>query len=93
MPSPFFSLLSKLTSLKELQICRMSRLQNITAGALGGLTNLEILRMNYNPRLTNLSPDFLVWQDEDDEEQYPIIKEVIRYVECNVTKVMQSEAT
>ncbi|CAB3233723.1 unnamed protein product [Arctia plantaginis] len=70
------NLLSKLTSLKELQICRMSRLQNITAGALGGLTNLEILRLNYNPRLTNLSPDFLVWQDEDDEEQYPIIKEL-----------------
>lgn len=65
-----------MTKLQELNLSRLSRLQNISAGALSGLADLEILRLNYNPRLTNLDPDFLVWTNEDDEELWPNLKEV-----------------
>ncbi|XP_075988891.1 CD180 antigen-like [Anticarsia gemmatalis] len=68
--------LSNLTSLEELSMCRMSRLQNITAGALGGMSSLVILRLCYNPRLTNLHPEFLVSEDEDGVKQWPDIKEL-----------------
>ncbi|XP_049707312.2 slit homolog 1 protein [Helicoverpa armigera] len=68
--------LSNLTKLQELSMSRLSRLQNISAGALAGLSDLTILRLNYNPRLTNLNPDFMVWKNEDDEEMWPNIKEL-----------------
>ncbi|KAH9630896.1 hypothetical protein HF086_014637 [Spodoptera exigua] len=50
--------------------------QNVSAGALAGLGDLTILRMNYNPRLTNLDPDFLVSKNEDDEEVWPNLSEL-----------------
>ncbi|XP_035456482.2 leucine-rich repeat transmembrane protein FLRT3-like [Spodoptera frugiperda] len=68
--------LGNLTKLQELSLSRLSRLQNVSAGALAGLGDLVILRMNYNPRLTNLDPDFLVWKNEDDEELWPNLREL-----------------
>lgn len=55
---------------------RNSRLQNITAGGLGGLSSLVVLRLNNNPRLTYLDPAFLVWKNDDGEEMWPMVKEV-----------------
>ncbi|CAB3257482.1 unnamed protein product [Arctia plantaginis] len=57
--------ITKLTSLEELHLSHMSRLQNITAGSFGGLVKLDILRLNHNPRLTYLDPEFLVYRDDD----------------------------
>ncbi|KAF9408729.1 hypothetical protein HW555_011675 [Spodoptera exigua] len=68
--------LCNLTKLQELSLSRLSRLQNVSAGALAGLGDLTILRMNYNPRLTNLDPDFLVSKNEDDEEVWPNLSEL-----------------
>ncbi|KAJ8706281.1 hypothetical protein PYW08_010907 [Mythimna loreyi] len=80
--------LSNMTKLQELSLSRLSRLQNISAGALSGLQDLVILRLNYNPRLTNLHPDFLVWMNEDDEELWPDLKEL--YLNNNNLSVLDS---
>ncbi|XP_026739840.1 leucine-rich repeat neuronal protein 2-like [Trichoplusia ni] len=68
--------ITNLTKLQELSMSRNSRLQNITAGGLGGLSSLVVLRLNNNPRLTYLDPGFLVWKNDDGEEMWPMVKEL-----------------
>ncbi|XP_063545545.1 leucine-rich repeat neuronal protein 1-like [Cydia strobilella] len=65
-----------LIKLRELYIRRCSKLKSITAGALGGLESLSILHISYNPRLSTLEPKFLVWEDDDEVEKQPLIKEL-----------------
>ncbi|CAB3233725.1 unnamed protein product [Arctia plantaginis] len=68
--------ITKLTSLEELHLSHMSRLQNITAGSFGGLVKLDILRLNHNPRLTYLDPEFLVYRDDDQVPYWPTLREL-----------------
>ncbi|XP_048004117.1 leucine-rich repeat neuronal protein 1-like [Leguminivora glycinivorella] len=65
-----------LIKLQELYIRRCSKLKTITAGALGGLESLSKLHISYNPRLITLEPKFLVWEDENEIERHPLIKEL-----------------
>ncbi|XP_063392291.1 leucine-rich repeat neuronal protein 1-like [Cydia fagiglandana] len=65
-----------LIKLRELYIRRCSKLKSITSGALGGLESLSILHISYNPRLSTLEPKFLVWEDDDEVEKHPLIKEL-----------------
>lgn len=68
--------ITKLTSLEELHLSHMSRLQNVAAGSFGGLVKLDILRLNHNPRLTYLDPEFLVYRDDDQVPYWPTLREV-----------------
>ncbi|KAL0858731.1 hypothetical protein ABMA27_011208 [Loxostege sticticalis] len=68
--------ISKLTKLKELHMCRNTKLQSIGPGALGGLESLVTLWICNNPRLSVLHEDFLTWLDEHNKERRPLLKEL-----------------
>ncbi|KOB70314.1 Leucine-rich transmembrane protein [Operophtera brumata] len=68
--------IKNLTKLQDLRLCRNSKLQNISAGALGGLPNLVSLHICYNPRLTVIDPDFLSFTDDHDVEIWPTLTEL-----------------
>lgn len=67
--------ISVLVNLNELHLSRLSKLQYIGAGVLGGLLNLVTLHICYNPRLTEIDPEFLMIKD-DDVEKYPLLEKV-----------------
>ncbi|XP_052748967.1 leucine-rich repeat neuronal protein 2-like isoform X2 [Galleria mellonella] len=67
--------LSNLSKLEELHFSGFTRLQSIGPGALGGLANLVSLYITDNPKLTNLDPNFLIWE-ENEEEKWPPIKQL-----------------
>ncbi|XP_028039258.1 leucine-rich repeat-containing protein 15-like [Bombyx mandarina] len=69
------SVFPNLIRLRELRLCRMSKLRSVSARALGGLKSLETLHLCSNPRLTDLDPEFLTWT-EDEVEMWPTLREL-----------------
>ncbi|XP_028157708.1 slit homolog 3 protein-like [Ostrinia furnacalis] len=78
--------ISKLTKLQELRICRNTKLRSIGVNALGGLESLVTLWICNNPRLSVIDDDFLTWEDDEDVERRPSLKELYLY-NNNITEI------
>ncbi|XP_049883851.1 carboxypeptidase N subunit 2-like [Pectinophora gossypiella] len=92
--NPFASLdegtaISKLTSLQELHLNRLSKLQSISEGALGQLESLTSLYLCCNRRLTTLDPGFLMWTDELEVERFPLLQKL--HLNNNNLSIISSE--